>query len=190
LTLLINLLFALSPSFDNSTASHRLLSTTQDLKGKVFFIFNSATKCGFTPQLDGLEKLHQKYKDQGLVIIGFPSDQFGSQNPEDDEETGAVCQRNYGVSFPFAKKSDVNGSNTNEVFKFLKSRAKGLLGERIAWNFTKFLVDKASPLLPSPFFAFFCWPAFSPQNGNVLHRYAPTTKPESIEADIQKALAA
>ncbi|GAA5860067.1 hypothetical protein JCM8547_003081 [Rhodosporidiobolus lusitaniae] len=138
-------------------------------QGKVYLIFNSATKCGFTPQLDGLEKLHQKYKDQGLVVVGFPSDQFGHQNPEGDEETGAICQRNYGVSFTFAKKSDVNGANTNEVFKLLKPAAKGLLGDRINWNFTKFLVDK---------------------NGKVLHRYAPTTKPESIEADVKKALEA
>lgn len=135
-------------------------------------------------------------------MIGFPSDQFGSQNPEDDAETGAVCQRNYGVSFPFAKKSDVNGANANEVFKFLKPRAKGLLGERINWNFSKFLVDKVRPLpfslrcdarltlflsfflpLPSRFL-------LSLQSGNVLHRYAPTTKPEAIEADIEKALKA
>ncbi|GAA6034825.1 hypothetical protein JCM8097_009317 [Rhodosporidiobolus ruineniae] len=136
-------------------------------KGKVFLIVNTATHCGFTPQFDGLEKLHQKYKDRGLMVLGFPCDQFGSQNKEDDAETETFCQRNHGVSFPLLKKSDVNGDNTNEVFKFLKPRAKGLLGERINWNFSKFLVDK---------------------QGNVLHRYAPTTKPESIEADIEKAL--
>lgn len=119
-------------------------------------------------QFTGLEELNQKYKDKGLVVLGFPSDQFGHQNPEDDAETGAICQRNHGVSFPLLKKSDVNGSNTNEVFKYLKPRAKGLLGERINWNFTKFLINK---------------------RGEVVHRYAPTTKPESIAADIEKALA-
>ncbi|GAA5866538.1 hypothetical protein JCM3774_004006 [Rhodotorula dairenensis] len=140
----------------------------EDYKGRVVLIVNSATQCGFTPQFTGLEELYQKYKDQGLVVLGFPSDQFGHQNPEDDAETGAICQRNHGVTFPLLKKSDVNGPNTNEVFKYLKPRAKGLLGERINWNFTKFLISK---------------------RGEVLHRYAPTTKPQSIAADIEKALA-
>ncbi|TKA58480.1 hypothetical protein B0A53_00219 [Rhodotorula sp. CCFEE 5036] len=139
-----------------------------DYHGKVVLCANVATRCGFTPQFTGLEELNQKYKDKGLVVLGFPSDQFGHQNPEDDAETGAICQRNHGVSFPLLKKSDVNGSNTNEVFKYLKPRAKGLLGERINWNFTKFLINK---------------------RGEVVHRYAPTTKPESIAADIEKALA-
>ncbi|GAA5975862.1 hypothetical protein JCM10908_005306 [Rhodotorula pacifica] len=116
----------------------------------------------------GLEELYQKYKDQGLVVLGFPSDQFGHQNPEDDAATGEFCQRNHGVTFPLLKKGDVNGYQTNEVFKFLKPRAKGLLGERINWNFTKFLVNK---------------------RGEVVHRYAPTTKPAAIAADIEKALA-
>ncbi|GAA6000480.1 hypothetical protein JCM10207_008031 [Rhodosporidiobolus poonsookiae] len=138
-------------------------------EGKVYLIVNTATACGFTPQFDGLEKLHQKYKDQGLVVLGFPCDQFGHQNKEDDEGTAQFCQRNHGVTFPLLKKSDVNGDKANEVFQFLKPRAKGLLGERINWNFSKFLVDK---------------------KGNVLHRYAPTTKPESLEADIEKALKA
>ncbi|GAA5914459.1 glutathione peroxidase [Sporobolomyces salmoneus] len=139
-----------------------------DYEGKVVLVQNTATKCGFTPQLDGLEKLHQKYKDQGLVVIGFPCNQFGSQNKEDDEGTESFCKLNYGVTFPLADKSDVNGPNTNEVFAYLKPRAKGLLGERINWNFTKFLIDR---------------------KGNVLHRYAPTTAPASIEKDIEKALA-
>ncbi|GAA5921513.1 hypothetical protein JCM3775_003085 [Rhodotorula graminis] len=135
----------------------------EDYKGKAVLIVNTATK--FT----GLEELYQKYKDQGLVVLGFPSDQFGHQNPEDDEGTESFCQRNHGVSFPLLKKSDVNGPATNPVFQFLKPRAKGLLGERINWNFSKFLISK---------------------NGEVLHRYAPTTKPDAIAKDIEKALAA
>ncbi|GEM06789.1 glutathione peroxidase [Rhodotorula toruloides] len=134
----------------------------EDFKGKVVLVVNTATK--FT----GLEELNKKYHDQGLVVLGFPSDQFGHQNPEDDETTGALCQRNHGVSFPLLKKGDVNGSNAHPVFQYLKPKAKGLLGERIAWNFTKFLVDK---------------------RGNVIHRYAPITKPDAIAADIEKALA-
>ncbi|GAA5852872.1 hypothetical protein JCM5353_001227 [Sporobolomyces roseus] len=136
-------------------------------EGKAFLIVNTATKCGFTPQLDGLEKIHKKYKDQGLVVLGFPCDQFGGQNKEDDEGTESFCTLNYGVSFPLMKKSEVNGDSTNEVFAFLKPRAKGLLGERVNWNFSKFLVDR---------------------KGNVLHRYAPTTSPASLESDIEKAL--
>ncbi|GAA6060219.1 hypothetical protein JCM10212_002298 [Sporobolomyces blumeae] len=139
----------------------------KDYEGKAFLIVNTATHCGFTPQFDGLEAIHQKYKEKGLVVLGFPCDQFGSQNKEDDDETETFCKVNHGVTFPLMKKSDVNGDQTNDVFKFLKPRAKGLLGERINWNFSKFLVDR---------------------KGNVLHRYAPTTKPESMEKDIEKAL--
>ncbi|TNY22357.1 glutathione peroxidase [Rhodotorula diobovata] len=139
----------------------------EDFAGKVVLVVNTATHCGFSSQFTGLEELHQKFKDQGLVVLGFPSDQFGHQNPEDDEGTESFCQLNHGVTFPLLKKSDVNGENTNEVFKFLKPRAKGLLGERINWNFSKFLVSK----------------------GEVLHRYAPTTKPDALAKDIEKALA-
>ncbi|GAA5953269.1 hypothetical protein JCM21900_004469 [Sporobolomyces salmonicolor] len=141
----------------------------KDLEGKVVLIVNTATHCGFTPQFTGLEELHQKHKDRGLVVLGFPCDQFGNQNAEDDEGTAAFCVKNHGVTFPLMKKSDVNGDNTNEVFKYIKPRAKGLLGERVNWNFSKFLIDR---------------------QGNVLHRYAPTTSPASIEQDIVKALAA
>ncbi|GAA5983820.1 hypothetical protein JCM11641_005205 [Rhodosporidiobolus odoratus] len=137
-------------------------------KGKVFLIVNTATHCGFTGQFTGLESLHQKYKDQGLVVLGFPCDQFGNQNAEDDDETAAFCVKNHGVTFPLLKKSDVNGETTNDVFKFLKPKAKGVLGERINWNFSKFLVAK---------------------DGTVLHRYAPTTKPDALAADIEKQLA-
>ncbi|GAA5957172.1 hypothetical protein JCM3765_005428 [Sporobolomyces pararoseus] len=142
-----------------------------DLKqheGKVVLAVTTATSCGFTKQLDGLEKLHKKYQERGLVVLGFPCDQFGNQNKEDDEGTESFCKLNYGVTFPLMKKSDVNGAKTNEVFAYLKPRAKGLLGERINWNFTKFLINR---------------------KGEVLHRYAPTTTPESIEKDIEKALA-
>ncbi|GJN87210.1 hypothetical protein Rhopal_000155-T1 [Rhodotorula paludigena] len=135
----------------------------EDLKGKVVLIVNTATHCGMTPQFTALEELHKKYADKGLVVLGFPSDQFGSQNPEDDAGTAEFCVRNHGVTFPLLKKGDVNGANTHPVFKLLKSEAKGLLGER------KFLVDK---------------------NGKVLHRYAPITKPDAIAKDIEKALAA
>ncbi|GAA5876401.1 hypothetical protein JCM1840_006012 [Sporobolomyces johnsonii] len=141
----------------------------KDLEGKVVLIVNTATHCGFTPQFTGLEELHQKHKDRGLVVLGFPCDQFGNQNTEDDEGTAAFCVKNHGVTFPLMKKSDVNGDNTNEVFKYIKPRAKGLLGERVNWNFSKFLIDR---------------------QGNVLHRYAPTTSPASIEQDIVKALGA
>ncbi|CEQ41827.1 SPOSA6832_03584, partial [Sporobolomyces salmonicolor] len=141
----------------------------KDLEGKVVLIVNTATHCGFTPQFTGLEELHQKHKDSGLVVLGFPCDQFGNQNAEDDEGTASFCVKNHGVTFPLMRKSDVNGDNTNEVFKYIKPRAKGLLGERVNWNFSKFLIDR---------------------QGNVLHRYAPTTSPASIEQDIVKALAA
>ncbi|GAA5935622.1 glutathione peroxidase GPX2 [Sporobolomyces koalae] len=142
-----------------------------DLKqheGKVVLVHNGATSCGFTGQYAGLEELHQKYKDKGLVVLGFPCNQFGNQNKEDDEGTESFCKLNFGVTYPLMKKSDVNGAQANEVFKYLKPKAKGLLGERINWNFTKFLIDR---------------------KGNVLHRYAPTTTPASIEKDIEKALA-
>ncbi|CAO1627981.1 unnamed protein product [Sympodiomycopsis kandeliae] len=138
------------------------------LKGKVVLIFNSASKCGFTEQLAGLEELYQKYKDQGLVVLGFPCNQFAGQEPENDEGIGAFCQKNYGCSFPFMTKSDVNGANTNDVFKYLKSEKSGLLGTSgIKWNFTKFLVDK---------------------NGKVVERYAPTTKPKDMANTIEKLL--
>lgn len=106
------------------------------LKGKVVLITNTASKCGFTPQLEGLEELYKKYKDQGLVVLGFPCNQFANQEPENDEGIASFCMKNYGVSFPMMAKSDVNGANTNDVFKFLKSEKSGVLGiTRIPWNF-------------------------------------------------------
>ena len=140
-----------------------------DYKGKVMLIVNTASKCGFTPQFAGLEKLYEKYKPQGLEILGFPCNQFGGQDPGTNKEIGAFCQRNYGVNFPMFAKVDVKGPDAHAIFRFLTREAKGVLGsQNIKWNFTKFLVGR---------------------NGEVLGRYAPTTKPEALEADIEKALA-
>ena len=141
-----------------------------DYKGKVMLIVNTASKCGFTPQFAGLEKLYEKYKSQGLEILGFPCNQFGGQDPGTNKEIGAFCQRNYGVNFPMFAKVDVKGPEAHAIFRFLTREAKGILGsQNIKWNFTKFLVGR---------------------NGEVLGRYAPTTKPEALEADIEKALKA
>ncbi|PPQ90801.1 hypothetical protein CVT25_012121 [Psilocybe cyanescens] len=139
-----------------------------DLKGKTVLIVNTASKCGFTPQYKGLQDLHEKYKDQGLVILGFPCNQFGGQEPADDDGIQEFCTLNHGVTFPLMKKSDVNGDNTNEVYKWLKGEKSGLLGlTRIKWNFEKFLVDK---------------------NGNVVQRWASTTTPSAIGAEVAKIL--
>ena len=140
-----------------------------DYKGKVMLIVNTASKCGFTPQFAGLEKLYEKYKPQGLEILGFPCNQFGGQDPGTNKEIGVFCQRNYGINFPMFAKVDVKGPEAHAIFRFLTREAKGILGsQNIKWNFTKFLVGR---------------------NGEVLGRYAPTTKPEALEADIEKALA-
>ena len=140
-----------------------------EFKGKVLLIVNTASKCGFTPQFKGLEKLYEDYKDKGLEILGFPCNQFLSQDPGSDNEISEFCQLNYGVSFPMFSKIEVNGPNTHPLFAFLKSEAKGMLGtEKIKWNFTKFLVDS---------------------EGTVRERYAPKTEPKEISADIDKLLA-
>lgn len=139
-----------------------------DLEGKVALFVNVASKCGFTPQYAGLEKLYEKHKDDGLVILGFPCNQFGAQEPGTEEEIGAFCEKNYGVTFPMHAKIDVNGPNTHPVYQFLKGEKPGVLGtEKIKWNFTKFLVDRS---------------------GKVVKRYASTTKPESIAKDVAKLL--
>jgi glutathione peroxidase len=133
-------------------------------KGKTMLIVNVASKCGFTPQYTGLEALYEKFKDKGVVVLGFPCDQFGHQEPGDEAEIKSFCSLNYDVKFPLFAKVEVNGANTHPLYKYLKSQAKGLLGsESIKWNFTKFLVDK---------------------DGKVLTRYAPTDTPQSIEKDI------
>ncbi|MFZ5628584.1 MAG: glutathione peroxidase [Spirochaetota bacterium] len=141
-----------------------------EYKGKVVLIVNTASKCGFTPQYAGLEAIYEKYKDQGFVILGFPCNQFGAQEPGSETEIEQFCQVNYGVKFPMFGKIDVNGSNAHPLYKFLTSEKPGILGlEAIKWNFTKFLVDK---------------------NGNPVKRYAPNTKPEDIAGDIEKLLKA
>ncbi|WP_447644099.1 glutathione peroxidase [Nocardioides zeae] len=137
--------------------------------GKVVLVVNTASQCGFTPQLEGLEGLYQQYGDQGLVVLGFPCNQFNGQEPGDAEEIGAFCQRNYGVTFPMFAKIDVNGPDAHPVYAWLRKEKSGLLGNKIKWNFTKFLVGR---------------------DGRVISRYSPTTKPEKIAGDIEKALAA
>lgn len=139
----------------------------ESLKGKVALIVNTASKCGFTPQFEGLEKLYQDYKDRDFIILGFPSNQFGEQDPGTNEEIREFCQINYGVTFPMMEKIDVNGENENPLYKFLKKEQKGILNEDIKWNFTKFLIDR---------------------EGNVVDRFAPQTEPKSIAKDIEKLL--
>ena len=136
-------------------------------QGKTIIVVNTASKCGLTPQYEGLESLYQKYKDDGLVILGFPCNQFGNQEPGAAEEISEFCQVNYGVSFTMFDKIEVNGSNTHPIFKYLKSELGGILGSKIKWNFTKFLIDK---------------------EGNPVKRFAPITKPEKMEASIKKLL--
>ena len=132
----------------------------EEYKGKTIIIVNTASKCGFTPQLDGLEALYQKYKDNGLVILGFPCNQFGNQEPGDEKSIQEGCLINYGVSFPMFSKIEVNGKNAHPLFQFLKREKSGLLGRRIKWNFTKFLVD---------------------ESGKPVKRFSSPVKPEKIE---------
>lgn len=139
-----------------------------DYQGQVLLVVNTASKCGFTPQFGGLEALNEQYKDQGLTVIGFPCNQFGSQDPGSNDEIGAFCQKNYGVSFPMMAKVDVNGEDAHPIFNWLKEQKGGLLTDGIKWNFTKFLIGR---------------------DGQVIDRYASVTKPEAIKADIEKALA-
>lgn len=136
-------------------------------KGKVLLIVNTASKCGFTPQYEGLEKLHQEYADQGLEILAFPCNQFGNQEPGDAEEIKNFCSLNYDVSFPLMAKIDVNGDDADPLWKHLKSEKSGLLGSRIKWNFTKFLVDR---------------------DGNVVARHGPAVKPEQLKSEIEDLL--
>mgnify|MGYP000055667453 CR=1 FL=1 len=157
---------------DLTTPVHTLAGVETDLtahEGKVLLIVNTASKCGLTPHFEGLQALHSSYAEQGLAVLGFPCNQFGKQDPGTNEEIGAFCEKNYGVSFPMHAKIEVNGDNTHPLFVQLKAGAKGTLGNRIKWNFTKFLVAK---------------------DGTILKRYAPTTEPGAIEADIQAALKA
>ena len=155
---------------------HAMTVTLQDgnelplstLRDKVVLVVNVASKCGFTPQYTGLQRLHEQYKDQGLVVLGFPCNQFGSQEPGTDQQIHQFCERNFGVSFALTRKTDVNGPAAHPVFAWLKKEKPGLLGiQSIKWNFTKFLIGR---------------------DGRVLHRYAPTVKPQDIEQDIKDAL--
>jgi glutathione peroxidase len=139
-----------------------------EFAGKVLLVVNVASKCGFTPQYEGLEALHRKYADRGFEVLGFPCNQFGAQEPGDAEEIANFCSLTYDVTFPVFAKVDVNGSTAAPLYAELKKQAPGFLGtEGIKWNFTKFLVGK---------------------DGKVVERYAPTTKPEDIAADIEKLL--
>jgi len=137
-------------------------------RGKTLLVVNVASKCGFTPQYEGLEAMYRRHKDEGLVVLGFPCDQFGHQEPGDEEEIKTFCSTRYDVTFPMFAKIDVNGSDAHPLYEYLKSEGKGLLGtESIKWNFTKFLVDK---------------------HGKVVKRYGTKTTPESIEEELRKVL--
>ncbi len=142
--------------------------TLSDFGGKALLVVNTASKCGFTPQYKGLESLWQQYKDRGLVVMGFPCNQFGKQEPGDEGAISEFCELNFGVSFPLFKKIDVNGANAHPLYVLLKKRAPGLLGSQgIKWNFTKFLISR---------------------DGQLIKRFAPTTKPEEISTEIEALL--
>ncbi|GAA1513424.1 glutathione peroxidase [Nocardioides humi] len=136
--------------------------------GSVVLVVNTASKCGFTPQYQGLQELYDSYGDRGFTVLGFPCDQFAHQEPGSEEEIAAFCERNYGVSFPMFAKVDVNGKDAHPLYQWLKKEQGGLIGGAIKWNFTKFLVGR---------------------DGRVLDRYAPTTEPAKISGDIESALA-
>lgn len=143
-------------------------TSLKDFEGKILVIVNVASRCGFTPQYEGLEALYRRYKDQGLVVLGFPCNQFGQQEPGSDDEIKAFCRTTYDVTFPVFSRIEVNGDHTHPLYSYLKKEAKGLLGsEAIKWNFTKFLVDR---------------------EGRVVRRYAPTDTPEKIGRDLEALL--
>ncbi len=139
----------------------------KDFEGKVLLIVNTASKCGFTPQLEALEALNQKYKEKGLVIIGFPCNQFANQDPSGDDKISEFCQLNYGVTFQIMKKIDVNGKNAHPLYEYLKTQAGGFLTDAIKWNFRKFLVSR---------------------DGKTVKRFAPITNPEKMSKDIEMML--
>lgn len=142
--------------------------TLEEFRGKVLLLVNTATKCGLAPQFEGLEKLHQEYKDKGLVVIGFPCNQFADQESETNETMAEVCKVNFGVTFLLSEKIDVNGPHTHPVFAYVKSHSKSTLGKDIKWNFTKFLVSK---------------------DGEAIRRFAPTTTPGKLHGTIEGLLA-
>lgn len=139
----------------------------ESYKGKTILVVNTASKCGLTPQYEGLEKLYQKYKDKGLVILGFPCNQFANQESGDEKSISEGCLINYGVSFPMYSKIDVNGENAHPIYKYLKSELNGIFGSKIKWNFTKFLIDS---------------------DGNPVKRFSPITKPEKIDKYLESIL--
>jgi len=157
------------------TTFHQLSATSlrgqlipmADYAGKLVLVVNTASHCGFTPQYAGLEKLYKKYADQGLVVLGFPCNQFGKQEPGNADDITQTCQINYGVSFPIFEKVDVNGPTAHPVFRYLQDELPGVLGKRIKWNFTKFLIGR---------------------DGKPIKRFAPLTTPEKLEASILAAL--
>ena len=153
-------------SFEATTITGRDQRLDEYL-GKVVLVVNTASKCGLTPQFDGLERLYAGLRDEGLVVLGFPCDQFANQEYADDAETADFCRLNYGVTFPMFAKVDVNGRAAHPLFAWLRAEQSGLLGDAIKWNFTKFLLDRT---------------------GRVVRRYAPTVAPEDIEADIRALL--
>lgn len=138
-----------------------------DYAGQVVLVVNTASKCGFTPQFKGLQKLYEDYRDEGLVVLGFPCDQFANQEPGDEEQIGAFCERNYGVEFPMFSKVEVNGAGAHPLYRWLKGQKSGLLGGRITWNFTKFLVGR---------------------DGTVVARFGPNQKPEKLRGAVEDAL--
>lgn len=150
-----------------ATAANGQAINFGDFKGKVVLVVNTATKCGLTPQFEGLERLNNKYKDEGLVIIGFPCNQFANQEPESNETMVQTCSLMYDVSFQLSQKIDVNGKNTHTVYVYLKKKLKGFPGNSIKWNFTKFLITA---------------------DGTPFKRYSPRTKPDAIEEDIVNLL--
>ena len=139
----------------------------KEYRGKVLLVVNTASKCGFTPQYEGLEALFKKYGEKGLVVIGFPCDQFAHQEPADDAEIAGFCKLNYGVTFPLMSKIEVNGEGAHPLYRFLRKRARGLFGDSVKWNFTKFLVSR---------------------DGKTVKRFASTVRPERMEKDIEREL--
>jgi len=152
----------------SATAVNRKDVSLAEFKGKVLLVVNTASKCGFTPQYKGLEELYEQFKDRGLVVLGFPCNQFGAQEPGSEAEIAQFCEINYGVTFPIFAKIDVNGAHAHPLFKFLKGELAGILGtEGIKWNFTKFLVDRA---------------------GKVVDRFSPSTTPADLAPAIEALL--
>ena len=143
------------------------LVSLADYSGKPILIVNTASKCGFTPQYEGLQKLNEEFREQGLIVLGFPCDQFAHQEPGNDQEIDEFCKVNFGVDFPLSQKVNVNGKNAHPIFKFLKENSKSLLGGTVKWNFTKFLI--------SP-------------DGKSIKRYSPNTTPENIRTDVLEIL--